>query len=73
MPTCDREGRCDFTGTSRMHLSFDEYCLLNEVIDFMNTGEILSKDKEHRMMIIHLKNELIALREKKREQDNATG
>ena len=64
-PKCETENKCVYTGKPRIKLSFNETKILNEMYDFLATEEIISKDYEHRQMIIGLAGYYMKLKQEK--------
>jgi hypothetical protein len=69
---CETKGVCDYTKQKHVILSYEEYQLLYDVLDFVNTNEMLTKDRERRQSIIYLAGKLNEFQQKKREIDNGT-
>lgn len=71
---CDREGTCVYTGAPRIKLTYEEYKMLQEVLDFSNTRQILSDNFDHRQRIIYLAGQLAKMQaESERIKSGKTG
>lgn len=62
---CEEKGTCVYTHETHVQLTYEERELFNDVIDYLNTNEMLAKNKEKRRTIIYLSNELAKLQNAK--------
>lgn len=66
---CDRDGTCIYTGAPHVKLNYSEYELLQDIIDYINTNQILDTDKERRRTIIRLGGKLREMQAAKAKVD----
>jgi hypothetical protein len=62
---CEQKGICIYTHEPKVRLMYNEQCVLDDVIDFLSTQQILSHNQDYRKMIIELAGYWTSLEAKK--------